>query len=233
MKKSQVYDLVYRWKDYEKESNLIQQLIQEHVPGCQSILDVGCGSGQHDMLLSQHYQVDGIDTDADALEAARDKNPAGTYYQGNMAKFDVGKTYDAIICMFSAIGYLLSKEKVIAALECFRRHLNPGGVIIVEPWLTPQEWQGSRVDMFTYEDDNVKICRMNKSTNEGNLSILHFHYLVGTKEEGVEHYEEIHKLLLLSVDEMVAAFKAVQLKVELLHPEELSTKRGVYVAKAD
>jgi len=70
------------------------------------------------------------------------------YHAGDMTKFDLGaRKYDAIISLFSAIGYCTTKQDVVATLECFRRHLKPGGVIIVDPWVTPQEWLGSNVDM--------------------------------------------------------------------------------------
>lgn len=233
MKKSLIYDLLYHWKDYEQESKLIHDWIQQRFPGGKSILDVGCGTGTHDKFLCQHYHVDGLDIDADFLQAAREKNPDGTYFQGDMMNFAIYKTYDVVVCLFSAIGYIRNMSKVIATLECFKRHLNPGGIILVEPWLTPQDWQDARVDMFTYQDDDVKICRMNNSSRNGNLSILHFHYLVGSsKKEGVEHFEEIHKLLLLSVDEMKSAFESAGLQVELVRPEEYSTGRGLYIAKA-
>lgn len=60
-----------------------------------------------------------------------------------MRTFDLGRTFDAITCLFSAIGHAGSVEGLEAAVYTMARHLNPGGVLLVEPWLSPQVWQNN------------------------------------------------------------------------------------------
>jgi hypothetical protein len=82
--------------------------------------------------------------------------------------------------------------------------------------------------MLTGETAAGKICRMSASGQEGLLSILNFHYLVGTLD-GVNYITERHELGLFSVEEMKAAFHEAGLVVE--YDEEGLIGRGLYIAR--
>jgi hypothetical protein len=147
-----------------------------------------------------------------------------------MTCFDLGKTYDLILCLFSSIGYVRTLENVVKALNCFKTHLNAGGILLVEPWFTPQTWKPhTSVHMLTAESSEGKVCRMNVSGQEGLMSIIDFHYLVGTPE-GVTHFTERHELGLFTIEEMLGAFKEAALDVRY-DPDGL-TGRGLYIARS-
>ncbi len=58
---SQYYDLLYQDKDYIAESEFIHSLIQKFANNAKTVLDLGCGTGRHDILLSQQgYDVTGV-----------------------------------------------------------------------------------------------------------------------------------------------------------------------------
>lgn len=82
--------------------------------------------------------------------------------------------------------------------------------------------------MLTAESNESKICRMNVSEQEGSLSVLNFHYLVGTSE-GVQHFIERHELGLFSIEEMLEAFKKSGLEVKF--EENGISGRGMYIAR--
>lgn len=227
-KTAEFYDKVYSFKDYTEEVQRIRKLISLELPSAQSLLDVACGTAEHAKHLSSEYSIDGIDLQPEFVEIASKKVPGGTFKVADMRSFDMGKTYDVIQCLFSSIGYLLKEEDVIQALECFKRHLNPGGVIFVEPWFGPQQWKAGMPWMLTVDEPNLKICRMNVSANEGNISVLDFHYLIADPT-GVSHFEETHKLALYTVDEMLSFFDKAQLAVT--YDQEGIFGRGMYVAR--
>ena len=81
--------------------------------------------------------------------------------------------------------------------------------------------------MLTGETSEGKICRMNISEQKDSLSILNFHYLIGTSN-GVEHFTERHELGLFSVEEIKEAFKCVELSVR--YDKDGLTSRGLYIA---
>lgn len=223
---SDIYDLVYSFKDYEKESADIIQLIKNSQPECKTILDVGCGTSEHHRHLSNHFIIDGIDINEKFIEISKKKNPDGQYRVENMVRFELNKQYDFIICLFSSIGYLQTVEEIVSALKCFNKHLKPNGFILVEPWFTKDNWQKGKLGMLPIDREDLKICRINRSYLSGDYSILNFHYLVGTLDGGVQHFQEEHKLRLTSKEEMLDSFKQAGLDVSF--DEKGLIGRGMY-----
>lgn len=228
-KTAQWYDAIYSSKDYKAESDLILSLLKKEHPTARSLLDVACGTAEHDRYLAEIYEVDGIDINPEFVEIASRKNPQCSYFTADMTGFSLDRTYDIVLCLFSSIGYVKTLDNLVKALRCFERHLNAGGIIVVEPWFVPEAWRpGERVYMDTGETDTGKVCRMSLSGQEGSLSILNFHYLVGTLE-GISYVTERHELGLFSVEEMLFAFKEADLVVA--YDEEGLTGRGLCIAR--
>lgn len=222
------YDLIYRWKDYAAEAESIRSCLQERAPEAKTLLDVACGTGEHLKHLKAHYRVEGLDLNEDFVRIARKKLPSTTIHHGDMGEFHLGRTFDAVLCLFSSIGYLRTLDRVAESLRCFRDHLSDDGVLLVEPWFTPETWHPGRVHMIVQDEDDLKVCRMNRSETREGLSFLHFHYLVGTADE-VVHLEEEHELGLFSIEEMKEAFRDADLTVD--HDPEGPSGRGLYVAR--
>ena len=160
-KTAQYYDLLYSFKDYEKEAQQIKNLIAQEHPAARSILDVACGTAEHAKHLSKTFRIDGIDIEPEFVEIAQAKVPSGQFWVADMSDFNLGIRYDVVQCLFSSIGYLQKPEQVVDALICFKRHLNPEGIILVEPWLSPGQWNVGSPHMLTIDQPDLKICRMN------------------------------------------------------------------------
>ncbi len=221
------YDVLYSFKDYKQESEAIVSVLKREHPRANSILDVACGTAEHDKYLSKMYSVDGIDINSEFIDVASKKNPDGKFFCADMTDFDLSKTYDIILCLFSSIGYVKTIDNIIKTLHCFKRHLNNDGIIVIEPWFVPAAWNpDGKVHMLTGETTEGKICRMNISEQKGSLSILNFHYLIGTSN-GVDHFTELHELGLFSIEEIKEAFKFVELSVR--YDKDGLTGRGLYI----
>lgn len=226
-----VYDEIYGFKDYAGETRRVAELLEELAPGARRILEVGCGTGGHARhLVRDHgYELQGLDLEKAFVELARRKVPEATFHHGDMADFDLGEEFDAVLCLFSSIGYLTTLDRVEAALGCFRAHLAEGGVALVEPWFTPESWHPGRIYLHTSESDGRQVVRMSHSTVEGRISRLRFHYLVGD-EGGIEHRTEDHELGLFTVEEMLGAFDRAGFR-EVEHDAEGLIGRGMYRAR--
>lgn len=223
------YDLIYGFKDYAAEAEKIAALIRQEAPAARTILDVACGTAEHARFLSQQFQVDGVDLEPEFLRIARDKVPSGHFWLADMTELKLPKRYDVVQCLFSSIGYLPDEPKVVAALERFKEHLNPGGVILVEPWLTPEAWREGHTSMLTAESEEVKLCRISRTERDGRRSVLAFHYLIAARGE-VEYVTEAHELTLFTREEMLSCFAAAGLEVK--HDPEGLFGRGLYTARS-
>src|ERR1039457_3545618 len=133
------YDLIYSWKDYQKEAATIQRLIARYKRSKgKDLLEVACGTGRHIQYLKDKFHVLGTDISAGMLGVAR-QNVKGMHFQrADMVTLNLGKEFDVILCLFSSIGYVKTSADLKRTLQNFGRHLKKGGVVIIEPWLTKE-----------------------------------------------------------------------------------------------
>jgi len=229
LSKAEIYDLMYSYKDYEAEAKELMHILAERVrSGGNALLDVACGTGEHIIHLKQNYQIEGLDLSADQLSEARRKNPEIPFHELDMTDFDLGKQFDAVVCLFSAIGYAKTPASCQRAIDCMARHLKPGGVLAIEPWFTPEQCQPNTPHLIEFESDDLKIARVNTSFVDGRISWFDLHYLVGTPE-GTQHFMSHHELGLFTLDEMRTMLEKANLVVS--YDEEGLTGRGLWIGE--
>lgn len=224
------YDRFYSsFKDYDAEAEKVDELIQSYNSGARTVLDVCCGPGRHASILGEKfkYSVDGIDLEPAFIDLVAARIPGGKFKVADMREFDLGRTYDAVVCLFSAIGYAGSTEELHKTVDCLKRHTSPGGVIIVEPWLMPEDFIPGKITLQILDEDDLKMARMSRGELDGKVSRFVMQYLIGDAD-GVRYEKETHDLVLFTVREMKAAFEANGLEPE--YQEEGLTGRGLYVA---
>jgi ubiquinone/menaquinone biosynthesis C-methylase UbiE len=224
---AEFYDAIYSFKDYEKEAAKLHQLIQKHKRSTDNdLLEVACGTGGHITYLKNNYSVEGLDLNPQMLRLARRKHPDVVFHRGDMVSFKLKKHFDAITCLFSAIGHLKTRRRLGLAVRNMSGHLKPGGVLIVEPWITPQQWRKGSVHANFVDQPELKIARMNISKTRGRLSVLDMHHLVATPNR-VEHFVERLELGLFTQDEYLGAFR--QASLETTYESEGLMGRGLYI----
>ena len=225
---AEFYDLLYaEEKDYPAEAGLLEALIRGACPSAQSVLDVGCGTGAHARsLLDRGFRVDGIDLEPSFVEIARRKCPEGSFEVGDMTNFAVGRRYDVVTCLFSAIGYVLTEAGLHSAIHRMKAHLNPGGVLLIDPWFEPGQLTDGWVMTVSGRRPGLVVTRMSRTVVDGSVSRLEFEYLIGTPA-GIERRSEVHELGIFTQAQMENAFQAAGFTVSR-EPEALRT-RGIYV----
>jgi SAM-dependent methyltransferase len=230
---AEFYDAIYGFKDYARESAQIALLLRAADPGIRRVLDAACGTGEHARLLAgQHgFEVDGLDLDPALLRIARGKHPAGRFFEADMSAFALERPhrFDAVLCLFSSIAYLVSLARVRQAFACFRAHLRPRGVLLVEPWFPPGVLDVGRVARHTGTHLGVRVERISRVEEVGRISRLYFDYRIESSA-GVEERAEIHELGLFTVDEMRAALEESGFSAELDPVGPMG--RGLWIARA-
>jgi len=224
---AELYDVIYSFKSYEKETAKLHELIQRHKrsPG-NELLDVACGTGGHIAYLKGNYSVEGLDISAPMLRLARKKHPNVVFYRGDMTNFKIRKQFDVVTCLFSAIGHVKTKRRLDLAVRSMACHLKPGGVLVVEPWPTPKQYQIGRLGANFVDEPNLKVARFSISKARGKLSVQDLHHLVATSNR-IEHFVERLEMGLFTKDEYLEAFR--QARLEVTHDEEGLMGRGLYL----
>jgi SAM-dependent methyltransferase len=228
-KSQRLYDAIYSFKDYPAEVATLREIIRERLPGATSLLDVACGTGKHLELLREDFEIEGVDLDPEMIRLAWERlGPEVPLHVGDMAEFDLGRTFDVVACLFSSIGYARTDSGLRATLANLARHAAPDGLVIVEPWFSPEAWQPGHVAANFVDQDDLKVARMSLSSPLTDPLKMTFHYLVATPE-GVEHFTEEHAVGMFTHQQYVAAFEAAGLEVD--HDPKGLMDRGLFIGR--
>ncbi|TCP53443.1 dTDP-3-amino-3,4,6-trideoxy-alpha-D-glucopyranose N,N-dimethyltransferase/N-dimethyltransferase [Tamaricihabitans halophyticus] len=227
-----VYDTLYRarGKDRSDESKLVTEWIRKIKPDTRSVLDVGCGTGAHLGPLNETFEhVEGLDLAEPMLAIARKQlDPTIQLHHGDMCDFTLQRSFDALICMFCSIAYAGDLARIRTAIANMAEHLNPGGVLIVEPWWFTDKFLDGYVNGDTWRDDDGRvISRTSHSVREGDHTKMTVLFVIADAD-GIRHYWEPEQLTLCTREDYLAAFVDAGLDVE--YHEGAPGGRGLFVA---
>ena len=227
---AEYYDQVYHWKDYHREASEIMEIIRKHKrsPG-NTLLDVACGTGKHISFLRGTFDCVGVDGSKEMLAVARRKVSGVRFVQGNMTNFNLGRRFDVVLCLFSSMGHLKTRREIRSAMANFARHLEKGGVLIIEPWIRSSQWKDKTVHMQIYDTKPLKIVRLNYGWRKGGFSYLDEWYLIGKKGKGIISYEDRHALRFFEPQVVLSALRKAGLDAQFTE-ESLMPDRGLVIA---
>jgi SAM-dependent methyltransferase len=227
-KSAAVYDRLYWFKDYPAQASRIVESIEQAHPSASSLLEVACGTGRFLCHLGKRFAVEGLDINADMLAMARASNASAPLHEADMSQFDLGRTFDVVACLFSSIAHVRTITRFESAISSMARHVAPGGLLVIEPWFTPETLFVDTITMNTYDETDMKICWMYTTRKVESEARLEFEYLVGTPA-GVDHFTEMHRLGLFRCGDYSAAFARESL--DLTYDSVGPARRGLYVGR--
>jgi len=131
------WESVYRgnaWQDRLNDRMLESLLRRCNVPKAATVLDAGCGVGDHTFRLATHgFQCTGVDVSEPMLEQARrtaERDFGSTpieFIGGSLEDMELHRTFDLIHCR----GVLMHIPNWRSALASLCRHLAPNGTIMI------------------------------------------------------------------------------------------------------
>jgi SAM-dependent methyltransferase len=172
-----VYDALYRDKNYSAECDMIEGILKQYGKSpVRSILDLGCGTGNHAIIFAERdYEVVGVDCSQEMINSAKtkaeSKNLRCNFRLADIRQLDLNRKFDAVVMMFAVLGYQLENADVLAALKSARKHLNSGGLLIFDVWYGPAVLAQRPTDRIKVilTSNNNRILR----AASGDLDICH------------------------------------------------------------
>ena len=176
---------------------MLQRLVTSHLRSRARILDVCCGTGtvaRH--LVAQGFRITGVDASEEMLHHAREQVTNAEFIIADARNFSVACVFDAAICTFDSLSYMLSREDVLSTFANIHAALRPGGVFAFDLSLEEtyrREWQ--RTCSIIKEDE---ACFIRGSYDEtarlGRTLITRFHRNGTWERADVEFVVRCHDL---------------------------------------
>ncbi|RVX38759.1 dTDP-3-amino-3,4,6-trideoxy-alpha-D-glucopyranose N,N-dimethyltransferase/N-dimethyltransferase [Nonomuraea polychroma] len=207
---SEIYELIFRsrGKNWVAEAKGVAELIRAHSPAADSLLDVACGTGAHLRTLRKFFSyVEGLEISPPMRQKALEALPGVAVHEGDMREFSLGRRFEAVTCLFNAIGYVSTPEEMRRAVRAMADHLEPGGVLVVEPWWFPEKFIEGYVAGDVVREEGRVIARVSHSTRQGRATRMEAHFTVADRD-GIRSFVEIDLLALFTLEEYLEAFAA-------------------------
>ncbi len=234
-----MYDVDYAgWVDY------ILRIFRRYNVRGRNILDIACGTGTVIGLFAKYgYNMIGVDHSKPMLDVARRKiqssYPNTEFIQADMTKFHLYEKFDAVICLYDSLNYLLTEKALLKAYECAFAHLKAGGLYVfdmnTEFALTEIWGDGTTVR----ESDNLTSIWESEYDEKTRISLLQLTFFARKQDNLYMRGKEIHKETFYSYETIKrllykSGFAGVDLyqHLEFLPPAE-KTYRIMAVAKKE
>ncbi len=134
---ARIYDHVMRHVDYLRWARYIQSVFTRFEATPKNILELACGTGTMACILDDRgYRMTGIDRSegmiAVARQKTRDERRAIRFEVGDMVSVPVAGTYDAVLCLYDSINYIVDEADIAAMLHGLRDVLGTDGLFVFD-----------------------------------------------------------------------------------------------------
>ena len=193
---AELYDAVAEvtGRDAAREAARVRAAWEFALPGHRPrLLDVACGTGLHLLHFREHAEVCGADHSGSMLSVAARRLPGVPLHEQSMEHLELDAEFDVITCLLSGIAYPLGEVRLHRALRRMRRHLAPGGVVIVEPGPAPDSVARIDPEPLLFEMAGLLIERRTRFSVHGSELVLHheFRMSAGARRTTLHELHEI------------------------------------------
>lgn len=194
------YNACYQDKDYGAEALQVDSLLKKYGDGISRIINYGCGTGRHDLALSQlGYECSGIDMSRLMIEIAqknaKDEGVPIDFSVADIRKYEPQMKYDAVISLFHVMSYQNSNQDIMAAFQSARKALNKGGIFLFDVWYGPGVLSDKPVvRVKEIEDAQNKIVRIARPVMHDKENVVDVCYEVLVIDKNTGYTKKIHEV---------------------------------------
>ncbi|MGL5434060.1 MAG: methyltransferase domain-containing protein [Lachnospiraceae bacterium] len=181
------------------EKSFFETLFGEY--SVKTVLDCACGTGQHLYMLSQMgFDVSGSDYSESMLEVARNnlealgkKTPLCQCDFRYLEQKHVD-TFDAIICLSTALPHLHTDEDLILALKSMKNRLNKGGLLVLTSGTTHYTLSLPPIEVVVNREDFSRVFIKEHDDEFQTIHILDLFH--SPKRIESNQYDIVYRILL-------------------------------------
>ena len=134
---AEIYDFVMRHVDYVQWADYMEAVFARHNVAPSQVLDLACGTGSMALELRKRaYCASGTDGCREMLDVAEEKARKAGYdmefFHRNLLDLSGLPRFEAALCLYDSINYLMTIEDVSRALNEVHAILLPHGVFVFD-----------------------------------------------------------------------------------------------------
>jgi ubiquinone/menaquinone biosynthesis C-methylase UbiE len=171
---AEVYDSLMAVVPYRHWVSYVERIWERFECSPTTVLDLACGTGNVTLELERHgYRVTGVDNSEAMLRQARLKpSRSARFLLQDARSLHFPEPFDACVCLFDSLNYLLTPEELGAAFAGVSRALHPRGIFIfdvntvraLERGMFTQEGHGADPSLsYVWQseyDPETRLCRI-------------------------------------------------------------------------
>jgi SAM-dependent methyltransferase len=217
------YDLIYQKKNYQKETNYIDKLLEKFNHNNKNILEFGSGTGGHAKFLVQKgYKVHGIEKSINMIANCK-KIKGFTFQNGDICKINLKRKYDIVLSLFHVLSYQTTKTNINNFFKNARHHLKPNGLLGFDFWYTiAVKSQKPKTKFIELKKKNFRLIRLAEPSKNYLKNIINVNYTIifqNLKKNLINVVKESHQMRHFSLSDLRVLFKKHNFKC--LHLGEL------------
>ncbi len=181
------------WVDY------IKRVWDFHHLAPRTVLDLACGTGTVSRLLARRgYEVVGVDLASAMLRAAREKAESEgsdiPFYQQDAAELNLEpQRFDAVLCLFDSLNYILDPQRLAQAFARVARHLNPGGSFLFDVNTEYALAEGMFNQSCSRRDEALHYRWRSRYDPETRLCTVHMRFSYDPGDGERQAFTEVHR----------------------------------------
>lgn len=181
------------------EKTFLNRIFSEH--GVKNVLDCACGTGQHLYMLAQSgYNVWGSDYSKSMLEVAHKNLEKRSChipllqcdFRSLEQKFDM--TFDAIVCLTTALPHLHTDEDLLMALRSMKNRLNKNGLLVLTQGTTHFTLSLPSIEVVVNRPDFSRIFVKEHNNQFQTIHVLDLFHSAERLESN--QYDIVYRILL-------------------------------------
>jgi SAM-dependent methyltransferase len=136
------WPLISPAEEYVEEAAFAASVLSSAAIPVREVLELGSGGGHNAVHLKTRFDLTLVDLSAGMLEMSRRLNPECEHHQGDMRSVRLGREFDAVF-VHDAIDYMTTEADLRLAIETASAHCRPGGVAVLVPDHTQENFEPS------------------------------------------------------------------------------------------
>ena len=211
------YDRMMSNVDYVRWANYIEELFRHYKSRPRKILEVACGTGALTELLGERgYEMCGLDRAEGMLTVARQKAEERhldiPFFQGDMRNFELQERFDAVLCIYDSINYVVDEAELESVFQAVSRHLDLSGLFIFDVTTERNIVQHFHGQTFAENQDDYSYMWKNIYTYHDKICRTALTFFI-REGELFRRFEEIHVQKMFDVNTVKKLLKKTGYKM--------------------